>query len=180
MPWIDMRFRLARAREPDPRADDSPASTLIEMPSRSTSSPTAGTCPSHSVTRPPTVVDSVSSSGMKIQQIVADGPHRSCRRPRSCRRAPVAEIALRLMLVVDLADDLLHHVFHGDDARRSTVLVHHHRHVRAFFLHLAQQVVDRLGFGHGADGPHNVADLRGGALVLRVELRTCRARARIR
>src|SRR6476659_1054658 len=39
------------------------ASTVTWMPSRSAPSPTAGTCPSHSVIKPPTVVDSVASLG---------------------------------------------------------------------------------------------------------------------
>ena len=51
------------------------------------------------------------------------------------------------MLVVNFADDFLHHVFHGDDARGGAVFVHHHRHVRAFFLHLAQQIVHRFVSG---------------------------------
>src|SRR5271156_1919982 len=48
----------------------SPARTSIRIPSRSTVSPTRGTCPSHSVTRPAMVVDSVSSAGRK--------PSKSC------------------------------------------------------------------------------------------------------
>src|SRR5207244_3712442 len=40
------------------------ARTSIRMPSRSAVSPGSGTWPSHSVTSPPTVVDSSSSSGV--------------------------------------------------------------------------------------------------------------------
>ena len=90
-----------------------------------------------------------------------------------------AEIALGLVLVVDFADDFLHHVLHGDDARGGAVFIHHHGHVRAFFLHLAQQIVDRFGFGNGADGAHDVADFAL-ARALRRRAQTYRAHARSR
>ena len=48
------------------------ASTSMRTPSRSTDSPALGTRPSHSLTRPPTVVDSMSSSGWKDVEQVAD------------------------------------------------------------------------------------------------------------
>ena len=110
------------------------------------------------------MVDSVSSCGRKSDQILqtaqieAAGDHVAA-------VGFLVKIALRLVLVVNLADDLLHHVFQRDDAGGRAVLVHHHRHVRAFFLHFAQQIVDRLGFRNHADGPQNVAHLALGALV---------------
>ena len=77
-----------------------------------------------------------------------------------------AEIALRLVLVVDLTDNLFHHVLHSDDAGGRSVFIHHYGHVRAFFLHLAQQIVDRLSFGNGANRARDVADFALRALFV--------------
>ncbi len=70
---------------------------------------------------------------------------------------------------MNLADDLLHHVLHGDDARGRAVFVHDHHHVRALFLHFAHQIVHRLRLGNGADGAHDIAHFATGALLV-VEL----------
>ena len=61
------------------------------------------------------------------------------------------------MLVADLADDLFHHVFHGDQSRRIAVFVDDGGDVVAVLLHLAQQIVHRLGFGNEPDGTHQIA-----------------------
>src|SRR5262245_29289785 len=55
---------------------------------------------------------------------------------------------LRLVLVLDLPDDLFDQVFDGDQAGQPAVFVDDDRHRRLGFLHLGQQFVDRLGFGH--------------------------------
>ena len=46
--------------------------------------------------------------------------------------------AAMIELVADVADDLAQDVFQGDDAHEAAVLVHHHGHVDAGVLHLAQ------------------------------------------
>ena len=56
--------------------------------------------------------------------------------------------ALDVVLVGDLADDLLEDVLDRDQAGGAAVLVDDDRDVGALCLHLAQQVVDRLGVGH--------------------------------
>ena len=59
---------------------------------------------------------------------------------------------LGVVLVGDLADDLLEDVLDGDDAGGAAVLVDDDGDVPALRLHLAQQVVDRLGVGHVKTG----------------------------
>ena len=53
------------------------------------------------------------------------------------------------VLVVDAADDLLHDVAHGDDARRAAVLIHDNAHLGATLLHGLQQLSDGRALGHG-------------------------------
>ena len=52
-----------------------------------------------------------------------------------------------VVLVGDLADDLLQHVLDRDQARDGAVLVDQQHHVDAVALHLAQQRVERFGVG---------------------------------
>ena len=58
------------------------------------------------------------------------------------------------MFVANLADNDFQQILHGGQAGGVAVFVHHDHHVRAFLLHLAHEVVHRLGFGHEADGAH--------------------------
>ncbi len=51
-----------------------------------------------------------------------------------------------VVLVADLADDLLEQVLHRREARRAAVLVDHDRERELPALHLAQQLRDALGF----------------------------------
>src|SRR5271166_1730843 len=53
-----------------------------------------------------------------------------------------------VVLVGDLADDLLQHVLDRHQPRGGPVFVDQQRHVVAVALHLAQQLVKRLGVGH--------------------------------
>ena len=55
---------------------------------------------------------------------------------------------LLIVLVVDLADDFLEHVFDRHQPGDAAVFVEHDGDVRAALLEQLQQVVDRLGFGH--------------------------------
>ncbi|MNI42198.1 hypothetical protein D3C73_964790 [compost metagenome] len=56
------------------------------------------------------------------------------------------EILGLVVFVVDVADDLLQHVFDGDQAGDTAVLVHHDRHVVARQAELLQQHVELLRF----------------------------------
>src|SRR5262245_43766383 len=55
---------------------------------------------------------------------------------------------LRLVFVLDLPDDLLDQVFDGDQTGQPAVFIDDDGHRRLGLLHLGQQLVDRLGFGH--------------------------------
>ena len=50
------------------------------------------------------------------------------------------------VLVADAADDLLEQIFDGDQAGHATIFVDHNAHVLFLPLHLAQKLVDPLGF----------------------------------
>ena len=65
---------------------------------------------------------------------------------------------LAVVLVGDLADDLLDDVLDGDQPGGAAVLVDDDREVVLVALHLAQQVVDRLALGHEVHGPHHLGD----------------------
>ncbi len=71
----------------------------------------------------------------------------------------------RVVLVVDLADDLLDHVLQSDDAGGAAVLVDHHRQVIAAVAHVGQERLQGPGLGHGHDLAHEVPHRGGGALV---------------
>jgi hypothetical protein len=64
-----------------------------------------------------------------------------------------------VVLVLDLADDLLDDVLERDDPGGAAVLVHHDRELAAPLLHLAQQVVDALGLRHEVRLAHELRDL---------------------
>ena len=55
---------------------------------------------------------------------------------------------VEVVLVLDVADDLLEHVLDGDQAGHAAVLVHDDRHVVAAGAEFAQQHVQALGLGH--------------------------------
>ena len=87
----------------------------------------------------------------ELQQIVQTVQIQAARHHETAVRL-LQHVALRLMLVVNLAQDFFHHVFHGGEAGRVAVLVDHDGHVRAVLLHFAQQIVHRLGLGNKANG----------------------------
>src|ERR1035441_7984091 len=72
--------------------------------------------------------------------------------------AVLGDVAFRLVLVADFADDDFQQVFHGGHAGSVAVLVHHDHHVAVFLLHLAHQVAHRLGLRNQPDGAHQFAN----------------------
>ena len=65
---------------------------------------------------------------------------------------------LRVVLVLDLADDLLDDVLHGHQAGDAAVLVDDDGHLRLDLLELAQEVRDGHGLGDEGDGPDEGLD----------------------
>ena len=81
-----------------------------------------------------------------------------------------------VVLVVDLADDLLEDVLEGDDPRGAAELVHHHGEVAGSALEVAELAVERLALGHerrrpdqGGPRPASVARPRCGQHVLGIQ-----------
>ena len=72
---------------------------------------------------------------------------------------------LPVVLVLDVADDLLDQVLEGHEAAHRAVLVHHHGHVRAPLLQLLQQLADLLRLRHEVHGVEDLADHDGLALL---------------
>lgn len=75
---------------------------------------------------------------------------------------------LFVVLVVDVADDFLDDVLHGDDAGGGTVLVDDDGHVDFVVLEFGEEVVDFLGFGDEVGGAYEglPAEVGGGVEVL--------------
>ena len=67
---------------------------------------------------------------------------------------------LAVVLVLDLADDLLQHVLDGHDARRAAVLVDDDGHVDAVRPHVGQQLVDVLRLRHEERRTRQLAQVR--------------------
>ena len=72
---------------------------------------------------------------------------------------------LAVVLVLDLADDLLQHVLDGHDARRAAVLVDDDGHVDAVCPHVGQQLVDSLRLRHEEGRSRQVAQVRRRAVA---------------
>ena len=68
--------------------------------------------------------------------------------PRLVVGEPDDQRLLLVVLVLDLADDLLEQVLDGDEAGRAAVLVEHDRDVDLAPLELVEQVVDAHRLGH--------------------------------
>ena len=99
---------------------------------------------------PPTVSYSSSSSSPSVDveqlgQVVDGGPSVD---PRLVVGQPDDERLLLVVLVLDLADDLLEQVLDRDQAGRAAVLVEHDREVDLAPLELVEQVVDAHRLGH--------------------------------
>ena len=133
-----------------PTRRPSVVSTVRRRPSTRISSPGVGTPPMRWYTRPPTVsYSSSSSSGTldvpDVEQVLDGGA------PVDAGPVLVEHLDERLLLVVlvlDLADDLLEEVLDRHQARRAAVLVEHDRDVDLAPLELVEQVVDRHRLRH--------------------------------
>jgi len=73
---------------------------------------------------------------------------------------------LLIVLVLDLAHELLKKVFQGHQARDPAVLVHDDGHVFLAFLKIFKKLVDFHRFGHEVDRPDERPDRLGFVLVL--------------
>ena len=71
------------------------------------------------------------------------------------RRGSSIERLLLVVLVLDLAHDLLEEVLDRDQARRAAVLVEHDGQVDLASLELVQEVVDGHGLGHEHGRPQH-------------------------
>ena len=60
--------------------------------------------------------------------------------------ALLADIAIRFVLIADLAKDFLDQIFHGGEARSIAVFIDYDHHMRTVALHVAEQITARLGF----------------------------------
>ena len=89
------------------------------------------------------------------------------------RCQPLDRRLLDVVLVDDLADQLLDQVLEGDQPGGAAVLVDHDRHVELLGLHLPHQLGDPLGLGHEVGGPQVGPD----RLVARAPARTPRIRS---
>src|SRR4051794_20438308 len=72
---------------------------------------------------------------------------------------------LHVVLVDDLAHQLLDEILEGDQAGGAAVLVDHDGHVALLLLHLRQQLGHPLGLGHEVGRPGQLADLHVAPLV---------------
>ena len=146
-----MRTRVMRRR--------SASRTSTASPSISNCSPTAGTRPSRDSRKPPTV-SNPSPSEATLQPI---GQLLDVRLAAE-HEAPVAlvddRLGLDVVLVADLADDLLDQVLERHQPGGAAVLVHDDGHLQAVALELAQQLDHALGLGHEDGGPEQRRDRR--------------------
>ena len=81
--------------------------------------------------------------------------------PSTSTTPPTSRLFLaagRVVLVADVADDLLDQVLEGDDAVGAAVLVDDDRQVLAFAAHLRQRDQHALGAGHAFDLARDVTD----------------------
>ena len=79
-------------------------------------------------------------------------------RDKSLARARVKRrfsILGRIVLVQDLAHDLLEQIFHSDDAGGAAVLVQHHSHVLLESLEIGEHFLDFARAGNHVHRPHD-------------------------
>ena len=129
-------------------------------PSTCRHSPSTGTWPSVLNTSPPTVSHSSwgrSTSSSSLTSSIGVRP--------GTRSAPFGSRSTAgsgdVVLVGDLADDLLEQVLHRDEPGGAAVLVDDDRHVELLGLHLAQELGDALRLGHEVRGPQALAHRLG-------------------
>src|SRR6185437_4183440 len=72
--------------------------------------------------------------------------------------AVFADVGTGFMLIANFTQDDLHDIFHGGESGGVAVFIDHDHQVRAFLLHLAQQIVYGFCFRHELDGPHQLAN----------------------
>ena len=84
---------------------------------------------------------------------------------------PDDERLLLVVLVLDLADDLLEQVLDGHEAGGPAVLVEHDRDVDLAPLELVEQVVDAHRLGHEDGGPQERAAALGRSVAERLQER---------
>ena len=87
--------------------------------------------------------------------------------PRA-RRLPLRLLDLRvgLVLVANVADDLLQKILDGDEAGDGSIFVDDDAHVLLFALHLAQELVTALGFRNECGGAQDGGDGAGAGLLV--------------
>ena len=123
------------------------SSASNRRPWHSTAEPGIGTLPRCLAIRPP--IESTSSSSTCEAEQLVEVVDRVARRDPHLAAVEVLDLdLLRVVLVGDLADDLLEQVLDRDQAGSAAVLVDDDGDVLAPRLHLAHQVVDRLGVRH--------------------------------
>ncbi len=155
---ITPRGRPIPPPPPGPPASSRTRSRLIRRASASTTSnswpsgwrttsPRTGTRPARRKTRPPRVSTSSACSGstsrtpataLELLEV-----HARLREEDAGRLGGPERPLVLVVLVLDVADDLLEQVLDGDEAVDAAIFVDHHRHVDARGLHLLQQHADR-------------------------------------
>ena len=137
-------------------------STVRRSPSIWTWSPGTGTRPMRWKTSPPIVSYSSSSSRLSVgvEQLgqLVDGD--SSVDPDLVVREPDDHLLFLVVLVLDLADDLLEEVLDRDEAGRPAVLVEDDRDVDLLALEIVEQVVDGHRLGGEDRGPQDGPDVR--------------------
>ena len=130
------------------------------MRSTATHSPSTGTCPSVLNTSPPTVSHSSWGSSTSRSSFTSSIGVRPGTRNAPSRESLDARL-VGVVLVGDLADDLLEQVFHRDEPGGAAVFVDDDRHVELLGLHLAQELGDAFRLGHEVRGAQALAHRRG-------------------
>ena len=125
---------------------------------------------------PPEVLGHQATDGLDVLVVDRDVEQLSevvDREPRADPHAAAAQlldlVGVDVVLVGDLADDLLEQVLDGDQAGGAAVLVDDDRDVGAASLHVAHQLVGRLGVGHEEARAHHRLDALGRLGVAVVE-----------
>src|SRR5579883_620164 len=70
----------------------------------------------------------------------------------------LVEVLFAIKLVFDIADDLFHQVFDGDETGDGAILIDDNHHVDAALAYLAQQVIQTLGLRHKVGRAQQVAN----------------------
>ena len=135
---------------------------------KSTSVPTSGIRPTRWMIRPPTVSyasSSGSSASLELEQVAQVVHGDPTVEPEGATVGigldRLDKALLDVVLVLDVADDLLDQVLDGDQAGGPAVLVDHDRDVAAGEAHLGEHLVHPLRLGHVGRGPGQGPDVDG-------------------